>query len=427
MPEILRFESAAVRPQRWIAGLLVSNDCSRISAGLVIAAGRGLAVEPHLGPSITIHSPREVVELFAPLADAKTRTPAAAPELLADLRSHLADAEASLLSTLMAEAQIPPARLLAVGAQDPGLWSCGRAAGGGYLGLCDAARLAELTGLNVIDAFAARDVARGGQGGPLSPLAEWVLFRDSRRNRLLVDLGRTTRMTWLPRGQPGISAPKLLSFDVGPGMWLLDLLAQRLSGGEHAYDPGGRMAVQGRRIGELMERWLADPYFRRSLPRWRPYGVRPERFLLEAVHMAIDAGWSVRDMLCTATHFIAEAIDLAIRRRLPGDAAIDEMIVTGGGQHNGMLLREIAARLPNVPLIRTAELNVPAEALGPACVALLALFHIDQVPANSAEVTGTDVARVLGRLTPGSPQAWQRLLTEMAGSRPAVRSLRSAL
>ena len=427
MPDILRFD-ATHAAQRRIVGVLVSRDCRRLSAAMVCAAGRGMAVRPEVGAHVTAQAPPEIADLFSRLAgDSGQSSAAGFAGGLAALRAHLADAEASLVETLLAQAQVPPSRILVAGIQDPALWDCQRTAGTGYLGLCDAARLAELTGMNIIDAFAARDVASGGLGGPLTALAEWVLLRDPRTNRLLVDLGRTVRMTWLPRGQPGTAAPSLVSFDVGPGMGLLDLLSQKLTGGKHAFDPGGRLAVQGSRIAELVEYWSLDPYFRRPLPRWRPRGVPPERFLVGALQKAVDSGWSVRDMLCTATHFVAESIDLAIRGRLPSDAKVDEVVLTGGGQQNGMLLREIAARLPGVALTKMADLRLPLDSLGPACTALLALFHVDQVPANSPEVTGTEIARVLGRLTPGSPQSWQRLLVEMAGSRPAVRPLRSAL
>ena len=92
-----------------------------------------------------------------------------------------------------------------------------------------------------------------------------------------------------------------------------------------------------------------------------------------------------------------------------------------------MLLRELGRPLPGVPLVPVEESGTESEAIGPACLALLALFHLDQVPANRPEVTGAEVGRVLGRLTPGSPQNWQRLLSEMAEGRPVVRPLRSAL
>ena len=147
----------------------------------------------------------------------------------------------------------------------------------------------------------------------------------------------------------------------------MDLLAYRLSTGEHAFDPGGRMAAQGRRLGPLVDRWLLDPCLHAPLPRWHPRGVRPERFLTEALQLAVESGWTVRDLLCTATHFIAETVALALRKTLPDDAPLDEVIVTGGGQHNGMLLREMGLAA-EVPLLRIDENSLTSESLGPACV-----------------------------------------------------------
>ena len=271
------------------------------------------------------------------------------------------------------------------------------------LGTCDAARLAELTGMNIIDAFAARDVASGGLGGPLTALAEWVLLRDPRTNRLLLDLGRTARMTWLPEASPGLRAGSCF-LRRRPRHGTLGPPVSEIDGGKHMFDPGGRLAVQGCRIAELIEYWSVDPYFRRPLPRSRREACRPNDSWSALCKRRSNSGWSVRDMLCTATHFVAETINLAIRGRLPRDATIDEIIITGGGQQNGMLLREIAARLPGVALTRTADVNFPLDSLGPACTAILALFYVDQVPANSPEVTGTEIARVLGRLTRVHPR-----------------------
>jgi anhydro-N-acetylmuramic acid kinase len=112
---------------------------------------------------------------------------------------------------------------------------------------------------------------------------------------------------------------------------------------------------------------------------------------------------------------------------MPDDLAVDEILLTGGGRHNGMLLRELGAVFPGPPLVPIGEIGIEAEALGPACYALMALFYLDQVPANRPEVTGAEMCRVLGRLTPGSPQNWQHLITEMADAHPTIRPLRSAL
>jgi anhydro-N-acetylmuramic acid kinase len=234
-------------------------------------------------------------------------------------------------------------------------------------------------------------------------------------------------MSLLPADSCPSASSRILSFDVGPGTSLLDELAAKLTGGRHRFDPGGRLAVQGRRIDALLQHWLADHVFSQPLPRWHPRGVRHERFLTQAIRMAVEANWSIQDLLCTATHLIAETTALAVRERLPHDLPIDEMVVTSGGQHNGMLLGEISAALPHVSVLRLSELGVSDDALEPACAALLALFHLDQVPGDTSSVTGVEVPRVLGRLTPGSPQSWQRLLHHMAGAEPTIRPLRSAL
>ncbi|MEX0586896.1 MAG: anhydro-N-acetylmuramic acid kinase, partial [Pirellulales bacterium] len=153
---------------------------------------------------------------------------------------------------------------------------------------------------------------------------------------------------------------------------------------------------------------------------------RHEQELSQTVQMAVDSGWSVRDLLCTACHFLTYAAAQGIER-LPTTPAAGRIIVTGGGRHNGMVLRGLAARLPQMSFSRLEDTTIPDDALEPAATALLGLLTIDQVPANVPGVTGTNTPRVLGRITPGSPTKWQRMLREMADHRPALMPLRSAM
>ena len=409
--------------RRWLVGVAVASKCDRVAAALVGVRGAGLSALAEVAGARTAAIPRGTAVLF----DALSGAVPCAITALATLRTQLAEVEAPLVIEMLDSLGIAPSRVLAMGVHDPGIWEV-RTGGEptGYLGLCDPARLAEATGLNVIDAFAARDLAAGGQGGPLTALADWVLLRDPLRSRALLDLGRTIRIGYLPAARTERAEARVLSFEVGPGLSLLDLLAQRLSGGQHHFDPGGRLAVQGKRLPELVEHWMSNPYFDCPPPRWRPRGVRPERFLTDAVQMAVAADWSVRDLLCTATHFLAEMIARTIRRRLPEDAAIDEIVVAGGGQHNGMLLREIGC-LTELPLVRLGDLGIPADSLDPAAAALLAMLHLDQVPANPTSITNAATPRLLGRLTGGSPQSWQLLLETCAGSSSVLRPLRTAV
>jgi anhydro-N-acetylmuramic acid kinase len=424
MPKLFRPEISGADGRRWTVGVRVSSRCAQVSAALVCADGRGGEMLVQATRAASVQVPQQTVALFNDLTGTKLGQVSAGA--IAACRAQLADVEAALVNQLAATLALGQSRILAVGVYDPGLWdaACGEPAA--YLGLCDAARLAESTGLNVIDAFPARDLALGGQGGPVTAMAEWILLRSQLRHRVLLDLGRTTRLTYLPPASVNRAEKKVLAFELGPGTALLDLLAQQLTNGRHYFDPGGRLAVQGHRLEELIQHWKRDPYFEAPPPRWHPHGLRPERFLGDALQMAVAADWSVRDLLCTATCFIAEIIADTLARRLGEEAQVDEIIVTGGGQQNGMLLREIA-RLVKIPLIRPADLHLPPGALEPACIGILALLYMDQIPASHTAISKTQTPRLLGRLTPGSPQNWQKLLETCAANSPQIRPLRNVM
>jgi anhydro-N-acetylmuramic acid kinase len=425
MPKLYRPDMPhGVDGRRWTVGVLVSSRCMHVSAALVGAAGNGRELLVEVAKSATAEVPRQTVALFNDLTGSGSGKVTAG--MIAACRTQLVDVQAALINQLSAAMALSSNRILAVGVHDPGLWDIVRGETSGYLGLCDAARLAESTGLNVVDAFPARDLALGGRGGPITAVAEWVLLRSQLRHRVLLDLGRTTRLTYLPAASADWAETKVVSFEVGPGTAMLDILAHRLSDGQQHFDPGGRLAVQGHRIEELIKHWMQNPYFELPPPRWHPHGVRPERFLGDAMQMAVAADWSVRDLLCTATCFIAEMIAETLARRLPESAEFDEIIVTGGGQQNGMLLREIG-QMVKAPLIREVDLNMPVGVLESACIGIMALLYMDQVPASNTAISKTETPRLLGRLTPGSPQTWQRLLETCHANIPAVRPLRSAM
>jgi 1,6-anhydro-N-acetylmuramate kinase len=143
--------------------------------------------------------------------------------------------------------------------------------------------------------------------------------------------------------------------------------------------------------------------------------------------MAVENSWTLGNMLCTATHLLAESLAAAVRKWLPRTPAVGEIVLRGGGQQNGMLLREIAARFDGLVMLRLSDLGIPDDGFEAAAAAVLAMLHLDHVPANSMILTGAETPRVLGRLTPGSPQTWYRLLGHLAEHRPTTLSLRRAV
>ena len=423
MEPVLRVDKPLpLREARWTVGLLLASSGTEITACLASSVGHGAGLRINVAQTQAVEIPQETA---TPLRRV-LHDPACPAGLLADLAADLADLGADVVLRLLGNSAIRATEILAVGVDDPGVWAYDSETPIARLPILDPARLAERTGLNVIDAFADRDLATGGQGGPLTALALWMLLRHPIRDRVLLDLGRTVHVTYLPADRGDWAATKVLAFNAGPGTNLLDLLTERLTAGQHAFDPGGHLAAQGRRLAPLIDHWLGNACFDASRPRWHPRGVSAEPFVADALQLAVEQQWSVRDLLCTATHFVAEITTAAIRSRLPETAAIDDIIVMGGGRGNGMLLGKIAEQL-GLPLLQPGDIGLPESAIESAAIAVLAMLFVNHMPANATAVTGAQTPRILGRITPGSPQNWQRLLQGEMGHPPVVRPLRTSV
>lgn len=406
---------------RFVVGLTFSRSARQARA--VLVAGAGHALESRV--EIVGHEVRDLPRRLSRAISLPRRARASIAPLLA---AELAEFGATIVGELCAAWPQLERRVLAIGVTEPGIW--GRSRGGlvGYLPVVDAGRLADLTGLNVIDAFPARDLAQEGAGGPLDPMPDWLMLHHASKTRVLVDLARDIRLSFLPASRDTSGADRVGSWTLVPGMSLVDRLARQASGRRSRFDEGGHLAVQGRCLEDLIELWRASKGL--SVvpgPRWRP-AMRGAKTMFEAaIAAAPQARWSLTDLLCTANHLLAREIAETIRHRLPDSPAVDEVVISGGGQHNGLLVHLLAEQVPGVPLVAEAELGIPQNMRGAAVAAVLALWHLDQTPGCPTAITGARTPRVLGRLTPGAPQAWQRVLQELAGHWPAVVSLRSAI
>lgn len=423
MADVLPFGNARGARPRHLIGVQLDEGGRRLTIAGVAVHGEGLQSR------IDIQSASQRFSGSLP-----ARSPAATTvlqqsipwEAWAEFRTAVAEEIAEAVVQQASEAAHAGGKPSALGLVEPGCWKPTYQGSWLFAGLCDGVRLAEAIGLPIIDNFPAADLAKGGRGGPINALPYWLLLRDSRRDRVLVDLGRTARLTYLPAECRGDPLGQLRASEAGPGTALLDALAVRLTGGQQAFDPGGRLAVQGRHIPELLDHWMRDSYFDRPLPRWHPRGVRPERFLNEPLQWAISRGWSIRDMLCTATHFVAATAAKAITKLAPMHDHPFEIIAAGGGQNNGLLLREIAVRT-HASVTPISQILPRSESLDAACAAVLALCRIDDLPAGLPACTGAAAPVVLGSIHPGSAASWRRLVHAMhSGERGQAATRRAA-
>ena len=249
--------------------------------------------------------------------------------------------------------------------------------------LNDPARLAELTGLDVVADFRRRDMAAGGQGAPLVPAFHETVFRDATRSRAVVNIGGISNVTWLPVGR------RTLGFDCGPGNVLLDGWARKHLGAQ--FDEDGRWASQGRSDNDLLARLMQEPFLG-SVP---PKSTGRELFRIAWLEDRLPAGYRPADVQSTLTDFTAHAIVDAIERFCAGT---DEIYLAGGGARNPALVARIEQLAGDRPVAPTDALGVPTAHVESMAFAWLAMKCVKREPVDLTAVTGAREPRVLGAI-----------------------------
>ena len=259
------------------------------------------------------------------------------------------------------------------------------------------ATIAERTGIDVVSDFRARDMAAGGEGAPLVPWVDRLLFQTD-HVRILQNIGGMANLTRLP---PSGTEEPLVAFDTGPGNALIDTAVELATNGEYTFDAEGAWARLGTIDDALLADLLADPYFRRPPPKStgrEAFGRTYVQTLIERSRPADRQAWA--DFIATLTALTAATIADAVRRWAdPGPRG--EVLVSGGGGRNPALVDMLRARLDPVPVRTGDALGFPPEAKEAIAFAVLAWAHLTGRDGNVPEVTGASGARVLGSFTPG--------------------------
>ncbi|GAC1534600.1 MAG: hypothetical protein NVS2B7_02910 [Herpetosiphon sp.] len=256
--------------------------------------------------------------------------------------------------------------------------------------------IAEMTGLPVVSNFRARDVAAGGQGAPLVPLLDMLLFATPGMGRAVQNIGGIGNVTYLPPDGAGTVA-----FDTGPGNMVMDETARRVTEGRQQYDVDGALAREGRVDHALVEELLNDAYFHKPPPKTtgRDYfGVTYAEALWER---GLARGLTATDVVATATALTAASIAHAYHRWLP--QMPQQVIVSGGGTANPVLMTALKTALAPVPVLNSDTLGIPSAAKEAMAVAVLAYETWHHRPGNVPAATGAQRAVILGDLTPGQP------------------------
>ena len=405
-------------PPRWFAGLHITSDCRRIEAALVGVHGRGDGAPIECRQSMAFDLPAEIVESYHQLlASQESISPSFSSKFssrFASLSEELASVEEEALDELLSESRIPKTELLAVGLFDPGWWNIGEHSRM-YRSLSCPDLLAQRTGISVVDSFPSRDIACGGTGGPLLPFPAWIVLCSEEKDRILIDLGKTARLTFLPSTRKPMAHERIEYRAICPCGSLLDELTVQLTRGKSGIDTGGHLTVQGQHLPSLLNRWneLLKKASSKKEEVWTPTGISPRLLIQFALEQAAAENWAVRDLLCTAAYFIAESITKTVESRYAKSKSSAEILLTGGSCAHGLLLSRLGKNLDGWTQKPVKECGVAVDSFDAVCVAILTLFFADQIPAAISGITGAQTAHTLGRITPGSPQNWTRMLNEI--------------
>jgi anhydro-N-acetylmuramic acid kinase len=254
------------------------------------------------------------------------------------------------------------------------------------LQLGEPAVIAERTGTPVVSNFRARDIAAGGEGAPLVPYVDYLLFRHPKRTRAVLNIGGIANVTILPAGA---SPEEVTAFDTGPGNMVIDALVRWYSKGALGFDRGGRIAASGKVNRRLLDQLLHDPYYRRKPPK----SAGREQYGPEFVARFTRAGLPPADLIATATALTAAAAALGI-----GQTAGD-LIVSGGGVHNPQIMNYLAAFLPQWAISSSNDHGIPADAKEAIAFAILAARTWRAQPGNLPSATGARRSVILGDIT----------------------------
>jgi anhydro-N-acetylmuramic acid kinase len=255
--------------------------------------------------------------------------------------------------------------------------------------------IAERTGVTTVGDFRPADMAAGGQGAPLVPFVDYLLYRDSRRGRVALNIGGIANITAIPAGA---RPANVFAFDTGPGNMIVDALMEHFTHGRARYDRGAGMAMRGRMIPSLLERLMRDPYLRKAPPKTAGREQFGRAYAQELLEWGKRRCARQEDLVRTATLFTSLSIADALRRFVLPRARVGQIIVAGGGARNPLMMAQLAAALPEIEIVPASRFGVPEDAKEAFAFAVLAYEAYHGRTNNLPSATGARHPVVMGKL-----------------------------
>lgn len=388
------------KPLRRVVGLMSGTSVDGIDAALVEIGGSDQAPEVRLLAFEDRPWPEGVREQIFPLFRPETAT----VDKIGYMNFLMGEIYAQAVVSVVEKAGLTLADIDLIGSHGQTIWHapepCDK---DGFpvvftVQIGEGSVIAARTGVPTVSDFRVADLAVGGQGAPLVPFSEYMLYRRSGKTILLQNIGGIGNMTVLP-GDEGPEA--VYAFDTGPGNMIIDAVVSALTGGEKTYDAGGAMAAQGKVDQNLLAVLQQDPYYTMPLPKT----TGRERFGLQYVGKILDYGrehsLSDADLLATVTDLTAWSITDAYGRYVLPRRQATELVVGGGGSFNATLLGFLRERFApyGVKVLTQEDLGWSSDAKEAVAFAIMADRCVREKPNVLPSVTGARQAAIMGKIS----------------------------
>jgi anhydro-N-acetylmuramic acid kinase len=261
--------------------------------------------------------------------------------------------------------------------------------------------IAARTGITTVGDFRPADMALGGQGAPLVPYADYVLYRHEKLGRVSLNLGGIANVTVIPAAA---KPEQIFAFDTGPANMLIDALVAHFSHGRKRFDKDARIAQTGRSIPALLNELMRDPYLKLAPPKSTGREYYGHAYLKRVLALGKKHHAKSADLIRAATIFTALSVVDALNRFVLPKTKIHQLIVSGGGARNPLLLVQLSAALGSIESLPSSSFGIPEDAKEAFAFALLAYETFHGRPGNLPSATGARGPAILGKISYAPPR-----------------------
>ena len=388
------------KESRNVIGLMSGTSCDGIDACLVKITGNGLSTKVDIIGFETYPYENEIRELIFEASCKETGT----VDKICQLDFVLGKLFADAAGQIAAKMSISLSEIDIVGSHGQTIYHVSSLKESNdkvvrsTLQIGEPSVIAQETGVTTVADFRTRDIAAGGEGAPLTPYADLVLFGKDGVGRAMQNIGGISNVTFLPADG---NIKEIIAFDNGPGNMIIDRFTEIITDGKLKYDKNGEFASRGRLNQDLLERLCTHPYLSKPPPKStgrEDFGIQfSDNLYKELKQDNID----VYDAIATITAFTAKSISDSYKRFIQPCYKIDEVIISGGGVSNSVLCQFLEDYLVDISVSAVDDFGIPSDAKEALAFAILANETVSGNPCNVPSATGAKESVVLGKILPG--------------------------